>query len=227
MADIFGRVTDLYGGSFSADGAAVTFSQDLGLSLDPASFTETGLLLQQLQVQYTQNILRMYEIGSLYSFLIAGRTQGQMSLNRVLGPRPVSLAFYVTFGDVCNAATNIIALNFQAGCGLGGAGGDVEIAALYCVINNLGISTQAENALITESVSLMFCSMYLATNDPSGASAGNAAAIAAIDAVEAAAGKDGGAGGFTGGIGSFDDGAPFGGFTIPGLVIGGGVIGPD
>jgi hypothetical protein len=160
-ADIFSRATDAYGGSFSADGATVAFTE--GLGVQAVAGTAVGLLVQNMTVGYQQSVLRIYEIGSNFHFLVAGRTQGQAGLARVLGPRKVSVAFYAKFGDVCNAATNIIDLAFKANCRFNQPGSStMRLQARYCVINSIGVSMNSQDSLISENLSLMFCSLMVA-----------------------------------------------------------------
>ena len=175
MPDIFNRQSDAFGGSFSADGAFLTFASPgvggtAGLvgSQSPTSLG-VGLLTQSIQVGYQQQVLRLYEIGTNYHFYVAGRTSGNASVARVLGPRPISIAFYNKYGDVCEAATNILTLTMATGCrstgdfanpaGFGGA--QFNIRMLFCVITNFGFSMNAQDAMINENLQLMFCSLLL------------------------------------------------------------------
>jgi hypothetical protein len=157
--DIFNRDTNAYGGSFSADSVFVSFPVGLGGTI--TGLGAVGLLLQNLNMGYRQNIVRLYEIGSAFHFLVAGRTQGQFGAQRVLGPRPISLAFYAKFGDVCQAATNIIDLILATGCdpNAGPVSNQVDYQPRYCVIDQLGVTMQAQDAIVNESINMMFCSL--------------------------------------------------------------------
>jgi len=145
--DIFSRDVS-YGGSFSADGAAVTF----------ANFGP-GMLVQNINYVYQQSITRLYEVGSPRIYLVAGRTQGQVTFARVMGPVALTQGFYQTFGNVCNAAGNSLAFSAQMGCGTQGGGATYTIGLNHCVISQLGGSVSAQDMVINETVAMMFLFM--------------------------------------------------------------------
>lgn len=167
MADVFNRAADAFGGSFAADAAKITFVQpgilsSLPAGADPVSGT-VGMLTQNLQFNYQQQVTRVYEIGTNLTFLIAGRTQGQAGMGRILGPRPLALAFYQKYGDVCQAATNNLDVEFAASCG------NVDIAATqkysmllkFCVIISIGATVNSQDMVINETLALLFCSLTM------------------------------------------------------------------
>lgn len=142
--DVFSRSVN-YGGTFSSDGAKVTFGP-----------FNAGMLVQQIQWQYAQNITRLYEVGSDEIYLVAGRTQGQATVSRILGPRALAIAFYTQFGDVCQAQGNNIQFRARTGCGGDRAGGNQKIKMKHAVIQSLGGSVAAQDMIINETLSLMF-----------------------------------------------------------------------
>jgi hypothetical protein len=156
--DVYGRQNDAFGGSFSSDGAVVTFAE-FGLSGQGG----VGLLVQTISLNYTQQITRLFEIGSAVSYYVGGRAQGQLSLARVVGPRPVQRAFYAKYGNVCNAATNTLSIRLTAGCGVGGgnAGNASGYSMLFCVITSLGLAFNAQDMIINEQLQLMFGALRL------------------------------------------------------------------
>lgn len=164
MADVFSRENDAYGGSFSSDGAAITFPQFGGLGGGGA-----GLLVQNLSVNYVQQITKIYELGTRNCYYIGGRSQGNLSMARIVGPRPIQLAFYQKFGDVCNAATNNIDISFRAGCPtaagaaavLSGNPGVSVYSAKFCVVMSLGMTVAAQDMVINEQIQMMFGSLTL------------------------------------------------------------------
>lgn len=156
MPDIFNRTTDSFGGSFAADQAQVTFPALAGGGSD------AGLLLQNLQFSYSQNVTRLYELGSPMIYYVGGRTQGNMGAARVVGPRLLSAAFYSTYGDVCNAPTNLLHFSLQGSCH--GTIDQTQLAmiaytARYVVITAVGVSVAANDVLINESIQGMFSSL--------------------------------------------------------------------
>lgn len=155
MADLFNRQ---YTGdrvkSFSADGAKITFAGDGG------DIIGTGLLTTQIGVSYMQQISKIYELGSFTTFLVAGRTSGNASLNRVLGPRPITTAFYRKYGDVCQAASNLLSFSLATQCGQTGESGSTGTFTLKgCVITTLGFAVNANDLIVNENLAITFVSL--------------------------------------------------------------------
>ena len=152
--DVFGRQPLQFGGAFAADSAICTFGGIAGGGV--------GLLTQQLNFQYQQQITRIYEVGTTNTYYVAGRSQGSSSVNRVLGPRPVSAAFYAAYGNICNAANNTLIFQVVAGCNApGDVGNGFTFAMVGSVIVSLGMSVQAENMIVNESLNLMFIALLV------------------------------------------------------------------
>lgn len=184
MADIFGRRSMEFGGAFSADAAQIAFSFS-NPNVGTVERGGVGLLTQQLNFTYQQQITRLYEIGSQRTFYIAGRPQGQAQLSRVAGPREITMAFYYKFGNVCCAKDNILqfraaAMCFPAGQGtttesdvahiaaalrnsqapnLGSSGTALNLKMTGVVITSIGFTVQAENMVINEQVQCMFVAL--------------------------------------------------------------------
>jgi hypothetical protein len=166
MADIYNRAGNDFGGSFAADAAKVVFAGGSGGDLVGAS-GGVGLLTQQVQVSYSQQITRLYEIGSNFTFLVAGRTQGQIGLGRVLGPRAVQTAFYSKYGNVCNAPTNNLSLLLETGCptgansGVVGGLGKLAFLVKNVVLVSIGLTVASQDMIINEQVQALFISLDL------------------------------------------------------------------
>jgi len=161
MPDIYSRTAADFAGSFSADAASIAFSS---LGAGALVGGGVGLVTQNLSFNYSQQITTLYEIGSNKKFLIAGRTQGQAAIGRLLGPRPVQLEFYRKFGNVCNAASNTIDFRAQTGCqsGVSLSGGAYAFSLRGCAIQNISVSVAATDMIVNEQLSMMFCSLDLA-----------------------------------------------------------------
>lgn len=157
--DIFSRGGQDFGGSFAADAAKVVFSQA------DVNDGGVGLLTQNLAINYTQQITRLYEIGTQKTFYVVGRAQGQVSMGRVLGPRPVQLGFYQKFGNACNAAENNI--DFLADTGCTQTGGQVvnftegvyAFGIRNAVITSIGITIAAQDMIINEQLAMLFVAL--------------------------------------------------------------------
>jgi len=151
--DLFGRNTDNYGGSFAADNAKLVFP-----GIGDAGGADIGMLSQQLQCQYSQQISKLYEIGSSKFYYVAGRTQGQLSINRVEGPRRLGTAFLKKFGNVCNVRTNNLSFQLVGDCGDGGGGQNTTYTSKFVVIQAVTIAVAAQDMLINNGIQAMFSS---------------------------------------------------------------------
>lgn len=177
--DVFSRRTDVFGGSFSADAVRLSFPDVLGNQAG-----EVGLVIQNLSMQYSQQITRLFEIGTPAQFYVAGRTAGSGSFMRIMGPRTLAKTFYAKYGDVCQAASNNIRLAAGTGCGpdavitqnISGTaqqlpGGSVALQAYFVVLQSLGINLTADQVVIGESLTFMFSSLDYDTTNVQGLAA--------------------------------------------------------
>lgn len=151
MPDVFNRNVDGFGGSFSADSAEFFFLAATG------SEAGVGLLIQNVTVSYQQQVTRIYELGSSLHFYVIGRTNGQLGMARVLGPRPLMTAFYRKYGDGCQAATNNFLLRFTSDCQ--GNPQDALVEVKYSVINSIGFTMGAQDAVINEQVQMLYAQL--------------------------------------------------------------------
>lgn len=146
VQDLFSRDVSL-GGVFAADAATLSFDQ-----------MTAGLLTQQITWTYQQDVKRVYEVASSDIYLVAGRTQGTSEIDRIMGPTGLSEAFYTTYGDVCNAATNTLEFSAEVGC----EGDDNE--SITITLNNIVIigyagGVGAQDMVVNEKLSMIFLSL--------------------------------------------------------------------
>ena len=165
--DIFNRKTDVFGGSFASDQAVITFPNVQGLG--GAFAADFGLLVQRLQTAYQQNVTRLYEVGRPAIYYVGGRTNGDTTIDRVVGPRTIQDVFYRKFGDVCQALSNTLDFSIRTGCeGASGAAFDqqgvVSYTAFFCVITSIGLGIQAADVIINENLRIMFSSFQYSTS---------------------------------------------------------------
>lgn len=161
--DIFSRQGQTFDGAFSAENATLTFAGVDGSSPLAGESGGVGLLTQSIQIGYQQTITRLFEVGSRRSYLFSGRAQGQATISRALGPRPISTAFYGKYGNVCNAATNHIQLSAEASCqgGQSVAANVYDFTMRHCVITGISISTEAQSMMIQEQLQMLFIALTL------------------------------------------------------------------
>lgn len=166
--DIFGRRALEFGGAFAADSAQIEL--DLAcVDENDVPLSSSGLLTQQLQVNYQQPITRLYEVGTQKTYYVAGRPQGTANIARILGPGTVMAELYECLGDVCKADRNDLCFCVEANC-IGNQGQQFNAMAICLknvVLQSLGFSIQAQDMIINEQMSLFFTAM-LAKNQEQG-----------------------------------------------------------
>lgn len=179
MAAIYEKQQTKFAGSFASDQAALTIGGDANTPLG---------IVQNANVTFAQSINRIYDVSNggfngntVPVFYVGGRTQGQATIARVLGPESGALCdFYRLMGNVCSPSD--ITFRFQGGCQsknrTGSIAGvteteDVAIAAAVgnaennkvsytlqgCVMTNVGIQVGAQDMIVNENVTLMFANL--------------------------------------------------------------------
>jgi len=144
--ELFQRTTSEFGGAFAAEGARLTFG----------GVGTAGLLTQDVVGSFNQTFSRLYELQARRVYYVAGRSEGQVSVRRVVGPKALLAAYYQRYGDVCQAAGNILDFSVLNTC-------DTEIEASYrakyCVITNVTWSASAGDMVVNEGSTLSFSSL--------------------------------------------------------------------
>ena len=160
MADVYANQKTAWKGSFSSDTAALTLQGG----------TELGLV-QNAQITFSQQIARIYDVsnaggaGKVPVYFVGGRTNGQVTIARVLGPTGLTASkFYDTMGSVCTPQN--LTFTFKASCGSSGAGaaasgGQTTYTVENAVMVNVGISVASQDMIINENVSLMFANLLV------------------------------------------------------------------
>jgi hypothetical protein len=156
MSDVFSRTQLNFGGAFAADTGLLSGG------------TLTGVLMQNLQLNYSQNVTRIYEIGAAgqtpFVYYVGGRSQGSLGVGHVMGPALAMKAFYTSFSDVCSAGTNNISVNLsRSACGQSSARQTgtrtVRYNAKFCVLVQLGVATRADDLVVNESSNVTFANL--------------------------------------------------------------------
>jgi len=160
--DVFNRNSDTFGGAFSAEQATLTFPRITDGSADIQLGADVGLLVQRLQLSYQQQITRLYEVGQPRIYYVGGRTAGEVSIERVIGPKTITAAFYQTYGDICAADGNTVHMELTSGCDTTSMS-TVSYECYFCVITTVGVGVTSADMLINESLRLMFSSLIYST----------------------------------------------------------------
>lgn len=172
MADLYGRSSQPFGGALAADSAIMFFNFN-----NQGARDDIGLLIQQMTVNYSQPVNRIYELVSNYVYYVAGRPRGEGQIGSVVGPVGLATEFMRTYGDVCNSATNVLTIDFATNCknwntdppvpyyGAGfQRGGRIFVNKQQMVLNgvivtNVGLSVRAEDMIFNQATNFIFSSM--------------------------------------------------------------------
>ena len=164
--NVFGFAQNL-AGSFRAD----KLSADFGGKI-------TGLLVQNVQFSYTQQVTMLYEIGSSQNgetntYYVGGRAQGSASIARVVGPAVAGASLIAEYGDICNAKNHDI--HFKASGGLCGSDivqETVEYTLHGCTLTAIAVSIAAQDIVINEQLQMMFANLSVGSNVGAGIAPG-------------------------------------------------------
>jgi len=150
MADVFTRTEVGFGGAMHAQNGIIVPANGL-----------TGVLMQNIGINYQQQVTRLYELGTRGKmtnvYYVGGRANGSMSAAHVVGPGVSMKAFYDNFGDVCKANTNTIVLDLAPNICDGQA--QAKYTMKFCVLVAIGVSVAAQDFVVNENSQLMFSGM--------------------------------------------------------------------
>lgn len=150
MPDVFNRTIAL-GGVMSADATLMTFSGQLD---------KVGLIIQQVEIQYQQNISRLFALESGKVYFVAGPTQGTFGATHVVGPEGIQSDFYSAYGDVC-AMQKEFRITANAGCGVASRAKKGAVILSHPVISSVNVRAQADNMIIYSGFSATFTEMAM------------------------------------------------------------------
>lgn len=169
MAELFSRTAVNFGGAFTAQNGLIVPNNGL-----------TGVLMQNLQIQYAQMVNRLYELGQQGQktnvYYVSGRSSGNLSAAHVIGPNVGMLTFYRNFSDVCQAQGNSLQIILEpntcafngsstlsttaSGTAVAAAAGAADTVkqytAKFCVLQSIGLGVAAQDFIINSQAQLMF-----------------------------------------------------------------------
>lgn len=160
--ELFSRTEVDFGGGFHAQFGLIAPNGHL-----------TGMLMQNLGVQYGQNVTRLYEIGTANKptrvYYVTGRAQGNLTAAHVVGPGISLKGFYKQFSDPCNARKNQLTIDLTANsCAdvdpiqKAQKAGGFRYNMKFCVLMSVGMNVSSQDLLIGENSNLMFTGLELA-----------------------------------------------------------------
>lgn len=147
--EVFTRTEVDFGGAMHAQNGIITPANGL-----------SGVLMQNVQLNYSQQVTRIYELGNVGGktkvYYVGGRAQGSMGAAHVVGPGVSIKNFYDNFGDVCKAQNNTCKIDLTPNVCAGGSQVTAKYNAKYCVLISIGMSVAAQDFVINENSQLMF-----------------------------------------------------------------------
>ena len=141
-------MTDIFG--YNRTGASDVFVAD------KSKLTIVGVsgadLIQSWSVSYTQSITPIYEVGSSRLFWAKGNPVGQGSIARIVGKTFLSMT-----SDICDKGTTITITNASGAC----SGGGISLTCTGAICTSVGVSAQAGNPTVSQSVTFQFASLSI------------------------------------------------------------------
>lgn len=137
-----------FNGGFRADNLTLQLE---GVDVD-------GMVIQNVQFSFTQQITMLYEIGNGENFVyyVGGRAQGTATIARVIGPAEAQSAFLREYGDLCKPKY----MRFDAGAGCPDGTPPINSSLVYdleaCVLTTVAVSVNANDVVINEQLQFMF-----------------------------------------------------------------------
>lgn len=141
MASVFASPQTHHGG-FRAD----------KLTMQIAEVDVAGMLFQNVQFSFTQQITLLYEIGSNFVYYVGGRAQGTATIAFVVGPAAGQQRFIANYGDLC-APQNI---GFNASGGCEDTTNSIKYTLISAVLTTVASTVNSNDLVINQQLQFMF-----------------------------------------------------------------------
>jgi hypothetical protein len=151
MTDIFGTDSKL---------AGVFKGTSFALSVGGGNGSFQGALVQQLQISYRRQLTRVWELGSRDQYYIEGHTEGQGSLQRIVGPQGLADNVIKNLADVCGAQSRVVTLSAQNNTCTGSDGGVLTLTSP--TVTGVSYGADVGNFLINAGVEMIFVALNAA-----------------------------------------------------------------
>ena len=145
MANLLGRTSAGFGGAVSSKNATLSIG-----TADP-NVRAGVMLIQNLGVQYSQNITQVLELQSDLIYLAVARTQGMAQLGTVFGPKNAEAVIYAELADPCK--THNLVYRSTIGCTSGDTGQrTVTREAKHFTLQQYGFNVTVQDGLVQENM---------------------------------------------------------------------------
>lgn len=166
MPDIFGSNKTL-AGSIKGTSVAMTVANGGGDVI-------AGAMVQSVQLQYSRQISRIFELGSENMYYNVGNSEGQGSIQAIAGPKGMIAQALSALTKVCSATKQ--AISFTGGtelCGTtdpaaGGGSESVSVTASGAVLQATSIAVSTQDFLMQSGGQIMFAELKLGGKDGGG-----------------------------------------------------------
>lgn len=148
MADMF-KAKGSVAGVFKGTTVALTLGRGGGAG------GAKGALVQSIQLTYTRNVTRVWELGSYDTFYVVGHTEGTAQLTRIVSKADED--FLDLLADVCDSKGNT--LNIVGTGDTCDGQSSFSLKANGPVVTQRSFAISADQFLISSSAALMFATL--------------------------------------------------------------------
>lgn len=132
------------------------------LTMEIGGVSIAGAMVQNIQYQFNQQLNQFFELGSPSVFYVAGRAQGNLTINKLAAAKGLGIKI-LEFNDVCKPK-DIGFSSTSGGCGAEPGtelGGNYNVTFKQCVLVGLTGSADAQSVVITHGISMQFVDMLV------------------------------------------------------------------
>jgi hypothetical protein len=152
---------DIYGYKRNPKPSGVVSTEEsiltIGGGMGPPNPAFNGLMIQNWQVQYQQDVQELFELGSSALYWVKSRPQGQGTIARVVGPGGAELLPKEAY-DICKGGVQFV-IAARTGACEGTAFESKHITMDGVLVTNIGYNMSVQDTLLQESVSFRFAWM--------------------------------------------------------------------
>lgn len=148
MADMF-KAKGSVAGVFKGTTVALTLGKGGGAG------GSKGALVQSIQLTYTRNVTRVWELGSYDTYYVVGHTEGSANLTRIVSKADND--FLDALADVCDSKGNTLNITGTGDTCDGQA--SFALKANGPVVTQRGFAISADQFLISSNAALMFATL--------------------------------------------------------------------
>jgi hypothetical protein len=127
----------------------------------------TGMVLQNVQYTFTQQVGLVYEIGSDNVYYVGGRANGNSGIQRLLGPKGASSNIVMLLNDICLPSDLTFKIKGKGNNVVGPVGPvqpsciqiDNDITLKRATLTAVSGQINSDNTSVTEGLQLIFLDM--------------------------------------------------------------------